>query len=209
MTNVNPESFSWIRWAVSIGVPILSGFVGVIIGAWLTGRQQQEQRKLSFIEKQINNFYSPLLGIRNEIRMLSELHQKISSSANANWSKLIEKARKLGGAEATKKITEERKEKFDRLIQYDNRQLTERQLPSYHRMITIFRDNYYLAEPRTRDYLQYLLEFVDIWDRWLDKSIPKEVLKDLEHSEKTLNPFYDDLKETHNELRAKLSKGKA
>jgi len=110
---------------------------------------------------------------------------------------------------ATKKLTEDRKEKFDRSIQYDNRQLTESLLPSYHRMITIFRDNYYLAERPTSAYFRPLLEFIDIWDRWLDKSIPIEVLEDLEHSEDTLNPLYDNLKETHNELRAKLSKGKA
>lgn len=209
MADANPESLNLIRWVVSIVVPVLSGFVGVLIGAWLAGRQQREQRELFFIEKQIKNFYSPLLGIRNEIRMLSELRQKISISANANWRKLCEEAHKRGGSEATKKLTEERKEKFDRLIQYDNLQLTESLIPSYHRMITIFRDNYYLAERRTREYFRSLLEFVDIWDRWLDKSIPREVLKDLEHSEKTLNPLYDDLKETYNELRAKLSKGKA
>lgn len=42
----------------------------------------------------------------------------------------------------------------------------------------------------------------------IDKSLPKEVLEDLDHSENVLNPFYDDLKKTHDELRAKLSKGK-
>lgn len=208
MTSANPESFNWIRWVVSIVIPVLSGFVGVLIGAWLAGRQQREQLKLSFIEKQIKNFYSPLLGIRNEIQMLSELRQKISISADANWRKLCEEAQKRGDPEATRKLTEKRKEKFDRLINYDNRQLTESLLPLYHRMINIFRDNYYLAESRTRDYFRSLLEFVDIWDRWLDKSIPREVLKDLEHSEKTLKLLYDDLQKNHDELRAKLSKGK-
>ena len=104
-----PETFNVIRWVVSIVVPALSGFIGVLLGAWLSGRNQREQHKLAFVEKQIEIFYSPLLGIRNEILMLSKLRVKISGSANDNWRKIIEAACKLGGPEATRKITEKRK----------------------------------------------------------------------------------------------------
>ena len=209
MTNVNPESFTCIRWVLSIVIPALSGFVGVLIGAWISGRQQKEQSKLSFIEKQIKNFYSPLLGIRNDIQIRSELREKISGLADNKWRDLVKKASKSNSPETKSKLIDERKDKFDKLIEFNNCQLTESLLPQYHRMITIFRDNYYLAEYRTRDFLRFLLEFVNIWDRWLDKSIPIEVLEDLEHDEKKLKPFYDDIKKTHDELRTKLSKGKA
>jgi hypothetical protein len=117
--------------------------------------------------------------------------------------------RSPGGPEATRKITEKRKNKFDKLIEYNNVMLTKSLLPSYRRMITIFRDNYYLAEHTTRDYFQSLIEFVNLWDRWLDKSIPKEVIEDLDRGEKILEPFYNNLRETHEELRIKLSEGKA
>jgi len=72
-------------------------------------------------------------------------------------------------------------------------------------MAAIFRDNYYLAEKRTRKFFRPLIEFVDIWDRWLDKSIPHEVVEELGHGEKPLHPFYEDLEKTHDELRNKLA----
>jgi hypothetical protein len=94
-------------------------------------------------------------------------------------------------------------------IEYDNNQLTEGLLPAYRRIVTIFRDNYYLAEERTCAHFRPLLEFVDIWDRWLDRSIPREVIEELGHNEKSLQALYTELEETHTTLRAKLSNGKA
>ncbi len=209
MCDPNPTSFDLTRWIVSISVPAFSGLTGVLIGAWLTGRQQKEQRQLDFVEKQLRLFYSPLLGIRNEIRMLSELRQKISESAGRHWRNICEEARKAGGADYVKQITDERRAVFMNAIEYDNRQLRESLLPAYRRMVTIFRDNYYLAENNTREHFRPLLEFIDIWDRWLDRSIPHEVAEELEHGEKALYSLYADLEKTHNELRAKLRNGKA
>jgi hypothetical protein len=47
------QSFDLTRWFVSVSVPAIASLAGVLIGAWLTGRQQQEQRKLDFVEKQL------------------------------------------------------------------------------------------------------------------------------------------------------------
>ena len=207
MADPNSGSLDILRWVISIAVPATAGFTGVLIGSWLANRQQREQRKLAFIEKQLKYFYSPLLGIRNEIRMLSELRLKISKSADANWRRLCEEARAAGGVETLQKVTDERREEFMGSIEYDNRQLTESLLPSYHRMVSIFRENYYLADQETREYFRPLLEFVDIWDRWLDKSIPYEVAEDLGHGEEPLHPFYEDLERKHDELRRKLVDG--
>lgn len=207
MGDPNLNSFDLTRWIVSVSVPALSGLTGVMIGAWLTRRQQKEQRKLDFVEKQLRCFYSPLLGIRNEIRMLSELRLKISESADRQWRKICEEAREAGGADCVAQVTNERKAVFMKAIEYDNKQLTESLLPAYHRMVATFRENYYLGENETREHFGSLLEFVDIWDRWLDRSIPHEVTKDLNHGEKGLQSFYADLEKTHNELSAKLRNG--
>jgi hypothetical protein len=205
----NAQSFDLTRWLVSVSVPAFAGLAGVLIGAWLTGRQQNEQRKLDFVEKQLRLFYSPLLGIRNEIRMLSELRVKISHSADRHWRKLCEEAQLVGGAEYLQKVTAERRDEFMKLIDYDNKQLTENLLPAYRRMVSIFRDNYYLSIKTTADHFLPLLEFVDIWDRWLDRSIPREVIEELGHDEKKLEDLYSDLEETHTALRTKLSNGKS
>lgn len=204
----DPTSFEITRWIVSISVPAISGFIGVLIGSWLTRRHQREQRKLDFIEKQLRSFYSPLLGIRNEIRMLSELREKIRQSADHHWRKMCEEAREAGGPEYVKQVTDERRDVFMKSIEYNNKQLTESLLPAYRRMVAIFRDNYYLAEGRTSEHFRPLLEFVDIWDRWLERSIPHEVVEDLGHGEKSLQALYSELEKTHDELRVKLSSGK-
>ena len=59
MADVNPKTIELIRWAVTIGIPSISGLAGVPIGAWLASRQQKAERRLAFIKKQLKQFYSP------------------------------------------------------------------------------------------------------------------------------------------------------
>ena len=208
-----PEPANVINWTLLISsiVTVIAGLGGVWIGALLTSKQQKEQRKLAFIEKQLRYFYSPLLGIRKEIQMLSELQNKISKSADENWRKMCADARERSGDDvrSLRDEIDARKDEFMGIIKYSNRQLTERLLPSYRRMVSIFREYYYLADSSTCKHFCPLIEFVDIWDRYLDKSIPHEVGSDLGHSENTLNLFYKEIEELHDKLRMKLNNGKA
>lgn len=205
-----PESANMINWIwiISITAPAIAGLGGVWIGALLTSRQQKEQRKLAFIEKQLRYFYSPLLGIRNEVRMLNELQVKISKSADANWQKICKETHQADDFDFIDKEMGKRREQFKRIIDYNNKQLTESLLPSYSRMVSIFREYYYLAVPSTCKYFCPLLEYVDIWDRWLANSIPNEVIEDLDHGERVLHPFYDEIEKTHDKFRKKLANGK-
>ena len=50
------QSVELVRWGISIGIPALSGLVGVVIGAWLTGRRERSQRRLAFVEEQLKDF---------------------------------------------------------------------------------------------------------------------------------------------------------
>jgi len=206
MPAIDTNYLDLVRWGISIGIPAASGLGGVMLGAWLSGRREIRQRRLSFIEKQISEFYSPLLGIRSEIRMRSELRVKIHSTADIEWRKLCEKNRKVG-VEALQKLTDERGKEFTEIVEYDNRQLKEELIPAYKRMVNLFRDNMWLAVPETKIYFESLLEFVELWERWLAKSLPPEVIQALEHSEESLHPFYDHLQNKHDELREKIEKG--
>ena len=82
------------------------------------------------------------------------------------------------------------------------------QVPSLANELSV-RENLWLADPDTREHYQHLLEFVELWDRWLAKSIPAEVIERLEHSEENLKPFYEHLKGRHDLLRTKIEQGKA
>lgn len=195
-----------VRWGISIAIPAASGLVGVMLGAWLSGRRETRQRQLAFVERQLRDFYSPLLGIRNEIRMRSELRVRLREAADAEWRKLCEEKRKIGVG-ALQQLTAERGQEFTDIIEYDNRQLKQDLIPAYRKMVNLFRDNIWLAEPETKEFFRPLLEFVEVWERWLAKTLPPEVIEALEHGEESLHPFYDHLKNKHGELREKLKRG--
>jgi hypothetical protein len=66
-------------------------------------------------------------------------------------------------------------------------------IPSYRKMVELFTLQMHLAEPSTINCFPALLEFVEVWNRWLDESLPSEVLGLLSHTEETLFPFYENL----------------
>jgi len=206
MATNDPSCIDLVRWGISIGVPAVAGLGGVMLGAWLTGRREKKQRALAFIEKQLCEFYSPLLGIRSEIRMRSELRLKVQNTADSEWRKLCEEKREIG-VEAFQRLTNELGDEFTKIIEYDNRQLKEELIPAYRKMVNLFRDNMWLAEYETKEYFGPLLEFVELWERWLGDSLPPEVITALEHGEESLHPFYDHLQRKHDELREKLASG--
>ncbi|HEX7079721.1 MAG TPA: hypothetical protein VF329_01745 [Gammaproteobacteria bacterium] len=176
-----------LQWIVTVIVPVLSALSGVAIGAWLASRRERNQHKLAFLEKQLSRFYSPMLGLRNEIKTHSELRLRIQNEANQAWRALCAENEQLD-IEKRQQMTKERSPEFTRIIEYDNTKLHEDLLPAYRRMVDLFRDQYWLAEVETRSFYAPLLEFVEIWNRWIDEALPREVLQRLQHSEEHLVP---------------------
>lgn len=202
------QSIEIARWAISIGVPALSGLAGVVIGAWLTGRRETRQRRLAFVEKQLKDFYSPLLGLRKEIRARSELRERVFDAADAAWRQLCAQASEVS-VETLQQLSRTRGPEFNGLIEYDNRQLQEDLLPAYRQMAKLFRENLWLADSDTREHYVKLLEFVELWERWMAKAIPAEVIQGLGHSEENLRELYEHLQQRHDALRGKLESGNA
>ena len=190
-------------------VPPLSALAGLLAGAWLSSRRESVQRRYAFIERQLRDFYSPLLSLRREISAKSEFGRLLSEEANAQWQALCVQARKTATPEESlKKLEVDRFPEFERMIQFDNQQLEKDLLPAYREMIRVFRANLWLAEPETREYYPTLLNFVSVWDRWLERSLPREVIAGIGHKEQTLHPFYDHLAKTFDHLRHQTQKGK-
>jgi len=201
-----PNSVSLLQWGISIAVPAIAGLCGVSVGALLTARREKIGRRHEFLSKQLTDFYSPLLALRLEVETIGKVRVKVSSGADKVWRKMCE--RYEGNPQALQQLTQEKGEKFTKIIDYDNQYLESETIPAYHRMIDIFRENLRLAEKSTVRHFPALLEFVNIWDRFLAGSMPGEVVKELAHSEQLLKPFYDDLQKQHERLRNKLAKGK-
>jgi hypothetical protein len=118
----DPTDAGLLKWGISILVPAISGLSGVAIGAFLTTRRETINRKYKFIERQLTDFYSPLLAIRMNLKAGGELRLRISNTANSEWRKLC--ARFEGQPDELSKLSETRGEKFSKIIDYNNGKLS-------------------------------------------------------------------------------------
>lgn len=182
-------------------VPVIGPLLGALIGVRYGLEQIKLQRKIDFTERQLKEFYSPMLACREEIRIKSELRVKISDAAGKAWQEVCDRN--------PKPFLNHDKEyqPYKKIIKYDNQQLNEVLLPLYKKMLSIFSEKYWLADTETCKWYAELCRFVELWDRWLVDGIPTDVITKLDHSEEKLKPFYQELENQVSNLRAKIAKG--
>jgi predicted Rdx family selenoprotein len=183
-----------IKFVVSVLAPLLAGYFGVRYGL----KQIKMQKRMDLIENQLNKFYSPLLGLHKEIRAKSELRVKIQKLGDEAWQESSKDAR---ASRSSPDMTPYSKE-----IEYNNKQLKEIFIPQYNEMLEIFRENFWLAEPETREFYPKLVEFVEIWNRNSNDGLPPDVALKINHTEEELKPFYDELVLRTDMLRQELLK---
>jgi hypothetical protein len=174
--------------ALITAVVALVGFGGVLLGAWLTERQQQAQRRAEFLEHQLRDFYSPLLALHDQTLAKKRMREKVFQVAQ--------------------KDPRVKREQFDQLAQHDAEHFVEELFPDYEKMLTVFRDNLWLADAETQSYFPDFFEFVEIWRKWLKGTLPTMMVPAYGHSEEPLQPFYEHLRRKLEELQTKLSHGK-
>jgi hypothetical protein len=176
-----------------------SALTGVFIGGWLSGRHQKQERKDTVIKEKLRDFYGPMLAIRNEIRVKTELRRKVDSAVHVAWG---ENLKGVDDPELLKKISTEQWPHFQKHIDYDNEQMMGVILPLYKQMLALFSTHLWLAESSTRKYYAELVEFVEVWNRI--ESLPRGVISQLNHTEYRLFPLYEDLEENFNRLSDRL-----
>lgn len=180
---------------------ILSALVGAVIVYVFGIRKLSVQIRYSFIEKQLSEFYAPIAGYRKRIRTKSELSEKISNAAEASWQELCARNSKPSQIEDN---DEQLFAPYKSLIEYDNQQFREEFMPLYRKMLDVFTEKYWLADVDTRAYYEGFLEFVEIWERFLAKALPREVIKKLGHTEENVRPFYEHLEQKLSALQAEV-----
>lgn len=194
----------WHVWGgiVQSTMTAIAGLGGVLIGAWMTGRNQKEERRVHRLKAQLDEFYAPLFGMRLAIKSKSELRLKLHEIAGKAWADMF-----LGISHATQKqqLHDENWPRFEALHAYSERQLREELIPLYRQMVDLFTKKMALSEPSTRNHYGTLVEFVEIWNRHLADPLPTEVALEVDHSEKSLYPFYEDL-QLHFEWLTKVLK---
>jgi len=184
---------------LKIAVPslftLLAGYFGYRYGI----RQMRSQKRSEFVERQLREFYSPMIGCLKKIRAKSELRFEISKASDPAWRKICD--------EHPNPFIDHEKyfEPFKKSIMYNNKQLREELIPLYDKMVSIFTKNFWLANSSTRKWYSELSRFVDLWHRWLEESIPVEVIQEMDHTGERLEPFYQDLENQLEELQKELS----
>ena len=108
------------------------------------------------------------------------------------------------GMEAMHELQEKRWPEFERVIEYDNKQLEETDIPVYRQMLDLFTSKMHLAEPSTRTHLAQLVEFIGMWERSITGNLPRDVVKRIRADEEKLKTLYADLKENFERLQATL-----
>lgn len=191
-------------------VPLVSAVIGGAIslcGALVleARRDKREkaratiERRLGFVDRQLKEFYSPMVGHWRKIKAKSELRHNIFKTSNTVWQKIV------AAHPPPSTDSEKWREPFDKSREYDRTQLRQELIPLYEEMLAIFTKNFWLADPTTREWYDELSRFVDLWQRSLRNAIPDDVLVELGHTESRLIPFYQDLERQLDELRAQIS----
>ncbi|HEY0104463.1 MAG TPA: hypothetical protein VGB91_00150 [Rhizomicrobium sp.] len=193
-----------IGQVLTILISAFAGLLGVGLGGWIANRNDKARRRAEFLNRQLSEFYGPLLSLRAETNAKGELRDRLSSIASEQWQNIC--AEYEGASPQAKRDgLSERYDRFGKMIEYDNGQLRTALMPAYREMLSVFRDRMWLSEPETRRYFSTLVEFVEIWERFLSETIPREVLVAVEHSEKKLIPFYDHVERKVDSRRQQLS----
>jgi hypothetical protein len=181
-------------------------FTGILVFAfqkvferWIQRAIQTEARQIRFIERQLEEFYSPMMGCLRKIQAKSLLRLEIDKVSDIAWKEICKRH--------PKPFLDHEKyfDPFMKAIRYNNKELREEIIPLYDEMLSIFTEKYWLANPSTRKWFSELSAFVDLWHRWLDESIPADVVREIGHNEDQLKPFYEDLESYIDVLQKRLS----
>jgi hypothetical protein len=179
-----------------------AGLLGVLIGTIAATANAKRERKIARLNMQLQEFYSPMLGVRSEIKAKSEVRLKVTSIASQAFTEEFGTGA-LGERRGPPSAVAE---KYEAIHDYNNTQWRESLVPLYRQMLDHFTHHMHLAEHSTRVHYDSLCEFVEIWNRSLDESLPSKVAERLSHDEGTLQELYSDLQLHFNRLLKETSK---
>jgi hypothetical protein len=178
------------------------GLLGVFVGAWRTGVNQKRERQDVLVKEKLNELYGPLVAMREEIRVKSEVRTKVSSATNEY---LQEQYVGIDDADAKRRIAHAGTMKLESILDYNNKQMEETILPLYRKMLERLSTHLWLAEASTiAHYYASFVEFIELWNR--ATTHPGEIFTKLNSRESLLKPFYDDIFLQFTRLKDSLKK---
>jgi hypothetical protein len=130
MNTSDTQAISWVQ----ILIPALAALAGVLIGGLITSHNQKKERQHRRMREQLEGFYSVLLGMRLQIRAKSELRVRLRAIAEEAWKEELEPA--LGEIQAKERIHDVLWPQYEKIVNYDERQLEQEIIPLYRDMLS-------------------------------------------------------------------------
>jgi hypothetical protein len=192
-------------WAQLLISAAASGLLGASVGGWIANHNQNKERRHRRYREQLG-FYAELLSIRKLILAKTELRVKLSNAAHHGWKEEISQTGDNPSSPLRADLYARREDEYDRLENYSNKQVKEEIVPLYRKMLDYWIANMAQAEPSTQKHFTAFVEYVEIWNRFLQNSLPATVLKEITHKEKKLYPLYEDIEANVERLRKELLK---
>jgi hypothetical protein len=199
MITPTPEPTHWAQ----LLVPALFGLTGTLVGGWITAHNQTKDRLNRRYAEQLL-FYAEMLSIRKTILAKSEIRLRLH---NIMHKVLQEEAQLVRLEEITPQFEKKQarlSDEYDKLIDYSDNQLRNELIPLYRKMVDVWVANMGQAKESTQEHFAALVEYVEIWNRFLDQSLPNTVVRRLEHEEPKLYPLYKDIEEQVVRLRKEI-----
>lgn len=194
----NQDVSIWISF-IDLAKIVLPLIIVAFLSYKFGNKKSHYEKKLEFINKRITEFYSPMLGYIYRIEASNLLQKELSELAGEAWKEIV------ANNDKNENLDEEFKP-FQKLIEYDNKITNEEVLPLFYKMHDIFTENYWLAEDSTKQHYLKLSRYVDVWKRFQNDSIPRQVLWKMEKDENLLIPFKTDIKNKLDYLKKSLVK---
>lgn len=179
----------------------------------LTVRQLKKKREIDFAEKQLAEFYAPMLGARAEILNHTKFDQYMTAASRREDKKRLARDAKrpidylLLGEQ--KNYETELERFFDNI---NNRLLNDR-IDAYIKMRELFASKMAYADVDTRHWYDYFYAFVEMWRVLRDNRkanppfLPQGVGSELGamFDEEKLQPFYEHLRERCDYLQNEIA----
>jgi hypothetical protein len=184
-----------------LGALGVGGVIGGFVTQIMTTRRETAARRTAFKKQQLEQFYGPLLAAHKEIRARSELRVKLQQAIDAShFEDMV-----LAGPDGVEGASDKHVPAIVANVDDEHKTFRHVLMPSYREMISTFRNKMWLTEPQTRDFFPSLIEFVDVWDKIIDRRLPHAVAATIGHTEENLKPFYEHLEQVHDRLRSEIS----
>lgn len=189
--------------------PRLDAFVallGVAVGVFATITVTNLAERRRFVRDQLTLLYSPLVARRRQMYALSELRVTVDNEADEAWRENVARVerRRPPPEDFEEALAEPKAQLIDGLLAF-NAARARADLEVYAEMLTIFREQMWLADPDTLDSYPAFVRFVDLWTRWVKDELPPDLARRLEIKESRLVPFYEHLERRMLDLRAELA----